>query len=86
MTLRECRRPRICPWKLINFNQSFDEVITNCCRDKMFLNGNLTIHFLVARKRKNIFVAPKGGSIRITFLVFSFPWVTVLLPRLRGRP
>lgn len=76
MTLRECRQPRICPWKLINFNQSFDEVINNCCRDKMFLNGNLTIHFLVARKRKNIFVARKGGRIRITFIVFSFPWVT----------
>ena len=27
MTLRECRQSRICPWKLINFNQSFDEVI-----------------------------------------------------------
>lgn len=46
--------------------------VNNCCRDKMFP----TIHFLVAWKRKNIFVACKGGRIRITFIVFSFPWVT----------
>lgn len=71
MTLRECRQPRICPRKLIN-SLLGHKVINNCCRDKMFP----TIHFLVAWKRKNIFVARKGGRIRITFIVFSFPWVT----------
>ena len=71
MTLKECRQPRIRPWKLIN-SLLGHKVINNCCRDKMFP----TIHFLVAWKRKNIFVARKGGRIRITFIVFSFPWVT----------
>ena len=45
MTLRECRQPRICPWKLIN-SLLGHKVINNCCRDKMFP----TIHFLVAWK------------------------------------